>query len=130
MFFLLSSFLLLAFVISVFVNYNNRRDGTGRRDNGTDTGGRAGGQWAGGRGEEVAKGRKTGWRGTLGQRWQRDRLPKEANENVDRRMATEDKAGARAGKSGRRPGNIAVVLPLSWLFCQDMDNCSPKYNAL
>ena len=42
----------------------------------------------------------------------------------------EDEAGARAGRSGRRPGNIAVVLPPPWLFGEGMDNVFLKVNAL
>ena len=42
--------------------------------------------------------------------------------NLEERTALEDKAGGRAGKSERRPGNIAVVLPPpTWLFGQGMD---------
>ena len=42
----------------------------------------------------------------------------------------EDEAGGGASKSEQRPGNMAVVLPPSWLFGQGMDNFFPKYNAL
>ena len=59
-----------------------------------------------------------------------DRLPKEARENLDRRTVAEDEAGARAGRSGRRPGNIAVVLSPPWLIGQGMDIFLTKYNAL
>ena len=58
----------------------------------------------------------SGWWGILGQLRRRDRLPKEVNENLDGLTAANDKAGARAGRSVRRSGNIAVALPPPWLF--------------
>ena len=38
--------------------------------------------------------------------------------NLEGQTAAEDEAGGRAGKSERRPGNIAVILPPPWLFGQ------------
>ena len=50
--------------------------------------------------------------------------------NLEGRTAAEDKVSGRAGKSERRPGNMAAVLSPPWLFGQGMDNFFPKYNAL
>ena len=66
----------------------------------------------------------------MGQLKRRGRLPQEASENLEGRTTAEDEAGARAGRSEQRPGNIAVVLPPPCLFGQGMDICFPKYNAL
>ena len=57
---------------------------------------------------------------------------KVASGDLEERTAAEDEAGGRAGKSDRRPGNMAVVvaLPPPWLLGEDIDNFFPKYNAL
>ena len=60
-----------------------------------------------------------------------ERRPTEASEDLDRRTGAEDEAGGRAGRSGRRPGNMSVILPQPWLFAgQGMDNVFLKHNAL
>ena len=45
--------------------------------------------------------------------------------NLEGRTAAEDEAVGRVGKSERRPGNMAVDLPLPWLFDQGVGNFSP-----
>ena len=46
--------------------------------------------------------------------------------NLEGRTTTEDKADGRVGKSERRRGNMAVVLPPPWLFGQGVDIFSSK----
>ena len=84
---------------------------------------RGAGRGAGGREEAVREGRKAGWQGTWGQPRRRGRLPKEASETLDGRTVAEDKAGGwAAGQVKTEAGQLAVVLPLPWLFGQGMDN--------
>ena len=89
--------------VSFVTNYSNRWggakwDGTGRDDaDGNSNAGRD--EWAGNWEEEIGQGRKAGWRGTSRQLRRLGRRPKNASRNLEGRMAVEDKAGGRAGKS-------------------------------
>ena len=58
----------------------------------------------------------------------------QATKGCDRELRGADggrrRGGWAGGKSERRPGNIAVVLPLPWLFGQGIGNFPLKYNTL
>ena len=121
--------------ISFVANYSNRRGGaewggTRRDDAGGDSNaGRDGGQAGeGGGGRRREEGGLAGNMGTAEAEGQVSKGCERSN--LEGQTAAEDEAGGRTGKSKRRPGYMAAVLPPPWLFGQGMENFFPKYNAL